>query len=340
MICTAPGFWAKEPGLAADLLLPFSAAWDVAGRLRRGLAHPYRAPVPVICVGNLVAGGAGKTPVTLALAAWLSARGVAVNVVSRGYGGRLAGPCEVDPMRHRFGEVGDEALLLAAGVPSWIARDRAAAIAAAAGAGAEIVLLDDGFQNPTVHKTLSLIVIDAAYGFGNGRVMPAGPLRENLDRGVARADALILLAAEGERRAVSLAKVNGKRPVVPAILAPVAGERFAGKRVLAFAGIGRPAKFFATLRALSADVVAERSYPDHHAFSERDITTLLQAASGLRAQLVTTAKDFVRLPTAARADIEVLEVEVRWPDPDALAGLLTPIVLSARGNANPEHAVR
>lgn len=340
MIRTAPGFWARKPGLAADLLLPFSAAWDVAGRLRRGLAHPYRAPVPVICVGNLVAGGAGKTPVTLELAAWLAARGVAVNVVSRGYGGRLAGPCKVDASRHHFSEVGDEALLLAARVPSWIARDRAAGIAAAAGAGAEIVLLDDGFQNPTVHKTLSLIVIDAAYGFGNGRVMPAGPLRENLDRGLDRADALILLATDGERRSASLVKIDEKRPVVPAILAPVRGERFAGQRVLAFAGIGRPAKFFATLRTLGADVVAERSYPDHHAFGERDIAALRSAADRARAQLVTTAKDFVRLPAAVRVDIEVLEVEVRWPDPDALAGLLAPLVLSARGNANPEHAVR
>ncbi len=236
--------------------------------------------------------------------------------------------------------VGDEALLLAARVPSWIARHRAAGIAAAAKAGAEIVLLDDGFQNPTIHKTLSLIVIDGAYGFGNGRVMPAGPLRENLDRGLDRADALILLTAAGERRTVSLAKMHGRRPVVPAILAPVEGERFAGERLLAFAGIGRPSKFFATLRALGAEVVAERSYPDHHAFSKRDIETLRRAASSLHAQLVTTAKDFVRLPFAARADIEVLEVEIRWPDPDALARLLAPLVLSARANAHPEQAIR
>jgi tetraacyldisaccharide 4'-kinase len=340
MIRIAPGFWGREPGLAADLLLPFSAAWSAAGRVRRALARPYRAPVPVICVGNLVAGGAGKTPVTLAIAAWFARRDVIVHVVTRGYGGRLAGPCGVDRLRHRFGEVGDEALLLAARVPSWIARDRAAGIAAAANAGAEIVLLDDGFQNPTIHKTLSLIVVDGAYGFGNGRVMPAGPLRENVDRGLDRADALILLTAAGERRAVSLAKMNGRRPVVPAILAPVEGERFAGKRLLAFAGIGRPSKFFATLRALGADVVAERSYPDHHAFSEHDIEALRRAANGLHAQLVTTAKDFVRLPFAARADIEVLEVEIRWPDPDALAGLLAPLVLSARANAHPEQAIR
>ena len=339
MIRVAPDFWGREPGLAADLLLPFSAVWDAVGRLHRALAHPYCAPVPVICVGNLVAGGAGKTPVTLALAAWFVERGVAVHVVSRGYGGRLAGPFRVDLRRHNFGEVGDEALLLAGRVPTWIARDRAAGIAAAAVEGAKIVLLDDGFQNPTIHKTLSLVVIDAAYGFGNGRVMPAGPLRENLESGLDRADALVLLTTEGEERSASLAQINGQRPVVPAILAPVAGQRLTDQRVLAFAGIGRPAKFFATLRALGAEIVGERSYPDHHAFSESDIAALRRAASGARARLVTTAKDFVRLPAATRADIEVLEVEVRWSDPDALAGLLAPLVLSARGNANPEQAI-
>ncbi len=336
----APGFWGSEPGLAADLLLPFSAAWDAAGRVRRALTRAYRAPVPVICVGNLVAGGAGKTPVTLALAAWFAARGVAAHVVTRGYGGRLEGPCKVDLRRHHFGEVGDEAQLLAARAPSWIARDRAAGIAAAVAAGAEIILLDDGFQNPTIQKTLSMIVVDAAYGFGNGRVMPAGPLREDLGRGLDRADALIMLTAEGEQRSASLAKIDGRRPVVRAILAPVAGERFAGQRVLPFAGIGRPAKFFATLRTLGADIVAEHGYPDHYAFNDRDIAALRQTANGLHAQLVTTAKDFVRLPPAARADIEVLEVEVQWPDPDALAGLLGQLVLSARANANPEHAIR
>ncbi|MGH7114508.1 MAG: tetraacyldisaccharide 4'-kinase, partial [Stellaceae bacterium] len=191
MMRTAPAFWGKEPGLVADLLLPASAAWDAAGRLRRALAHPYHAPVPVICVGNLTAGGAGKTPVVIALAAWLASRGRAAHVMTRGYGGRLAGPLRVDPSRHNAAVVGDEALLHASRAPCWIARDRAAGIAAAATAGAEAILLDDGFQNPLVAKTLALIVVDAAYGFGNRRVIPAGPLRENLRRGLARADGVV-----------------------------------------------------------------------------------------------------------------------------------------------------
>lgn len=328
---TAPDFWDREAGLAAGLLLPLALAWDAAGRLHRSLAKSHRAPSPVICVGNLVAGGAGKTPVTLALADWLAAHGVAAHIVTRGYGGRTQGPLRVDALHHHAGAVGDEALLIAARAPCWVARDRAAGVAAAIDAGAKAVLLDDGFQNPTVVKTLSLLVVDADYGFGNRRVIPAGPLRENLARGLARADALVLLATNktGHSRPITGTEA---RPFVPAVLTPIDGERFAGRRVIAFAGIGRPDKFFSTLRRIGAEIVAERAFPDHFRFRDSDIATLRSAAARERAQLVTTAKDFVRLPAAARGAIEVLEVEVRWPDPGALTGLLAPVVLPAGGD--------
>jgi tetraacyldisaccharide 4'-kinase len=332
VIRTAPAFWGKEPGIAADLLRPIGAAWDAVGRLRRGLARPYRAPVPVICVGNLVAGGAGKTPVTMALVDWLGRHGNAVQVVTRGYGGRLAGPVRVDPLRHESGEVGDEAMLLAARAPCWIARHRAAGVAASVEAGAEAIVLDDGFQNPTIAKTLALIVIDAAYGFGNGRVIPAGPLRENLGRGLARADAVVLLGAGGEPRPVLPIAFTAGLPVISAVLAPVMGERFAGSRVFAFAGIGRPEKFFTALRGLGAEVVGARSFPDHHPFRAAEIAALRREADRDDARLVTTAKDFVRVPVVARGDIEVLEVEIRWPDPAALAELLAAALSSADGN--------
>ncbi len=325
----APEFWARKPTLAADLLLPIGAAWDAAGRLRRALARPSHAPVPVICVGNLVAGGAGKTPIVIALAAWLASRAVAVHIVTRGYGGRLAGPVRVEPRRHDFAAVGDEALLLAAGAPSWVARDRSAGIAAAVEAGAAAILLDDGFQNPSVDKTLALIVVDSAYGFGNGRVMPAGPLRENLRRGLARADGVVLLTGQSETpRMPPIAWADGV-PIVPAALAPIAGDRLAGTRVLAFAGIGRPEKFFATLRWLGAEFVGERKFPDHHPYSPGEIAELRRAAERERAQLVTTAKDFVRLPVAARRGIEVLEVGIDWPDPASLARLLASVAAPA-----------
>src|SRR5437870_1196250 len=172
MMPTAPDFWGRPPGFVADLLLPIGAAWDAAGRLRRALARPCHIAVPVVCVGNFVAGGSGKTPVVLALAGYLAERGIAVHVVSRGYGGRLAGPVQIDPARHDALGVGDEALLLARRAPCWVARDRAAGARAALAAGAQMILLDDGYQNPALAKTLSLIVVDAGYRFGNGRVIP------------------------------------------------------------------------------------------------------------------------------------------------------------------------
>ena len=329
---TAPIFWEKPPGFLAGLLLPIGAAWDAAGRLRRVLARSYRAPVPVVCVGNLVAGGAGKTPVVLALADWLGERGVAVHVVTRGHGGRLQGPVQVDRTRHDAVAVGDEALLHAARTPCWIARDRAAGVRAAVAAGASAILLDDGFQNPRIAKTLALIVVDAAYGFGNGRVIPAGPLRENLRGGLARADAVVLLAAEGDANGAEWMRIASGLPVLPAVLEPVGGERLTGSRLLAFAGIGRPEKFFATLRALDADLVGTRAFPDHYPFRAAELEGLRRDAERAGARLITTAKDIVRVPSAQRAGIEVLEVEIRWPDPTALARLFGPVVRSVHGD--------
>jgi tetraacyldisaccharide 4'-kinase len=328
----APGFWTEPPGVLADLLMPVAAAWEAVGRLREALSNPYIAPIPVVCVGNLVAGGAGKTPVALALASDLIARGVIVHMVTRGYGGRLGGPVRVNPDRHDAAVVGDEALLLAVRAPSWVAHDRAAGIRAAVAAGARMVLLDDGLQNPTIAKTLSLVVVDAACGFGNGRVIPAGPLREGLARGLARADALVLLGTEAATSCADRITAGGRLPMLRAVLAPVAGERLAGSRLLAFAGIGRPEKFFATLRALGAVLVGPRAFPDHHPFRTGDVEQLLRDAERAQARLITTAKDIVRVPPARRAGIEVLEVEIRWADPAALSELMGPTVLSARSN--------
>jgi tetraacyldisaccharide 4'-kinase len=325
---TAPAFWGQPPGFLADLLSPVGAACDVAGHLRRVISRSYRAPVPVVCVGNLVAGGAGKTPVALALSAWLLEHDVPAHVVTRGYGGQLRGPVRVDPNRHDALAVGDEALLLAASAPCWVARDRAAGVRAAVAAGAGAILLDDGFQNPAVAKTLGLIVVDVGYGFGNGRVIPAGPLRENLRRGLARADAVVLIAAERETSRAETPLLGCRVPVLSAVLAPLRGERLAGSRLVAFAGIGRPEKFFATLRALGADLVGTRAFPDHHPFRVAELEGLRRDAERSGARLITTAKDIVRVAPARRAGIEVLEVEIRWSDPIALDRLLSPVAQS------------
>jgi tetraacyldisaccharide 4'-kinase len=322
LIRTAPAFWARPPGLLSELLLPVGAGWDAATRLRQAFTRPYYPPVPVVCVGNLVAGGAGKTPVALAVAERLVSRGIALHIVTRGYGGSLGGPERVDLSRHDAAAVGDEALLLAARAPCWVARDRADGVRAAVALRAQMILLDDGLQNPTVAKTFSFLVVDAAYGFGNGRVIPAGPLRESLARGLSRAHAIVLLGEEVQPGGQESLRINTALPVLHAALRPVAGERFAGARLLAFAGIGRPEKFFSTLQTLGADLVGTRSFPDHHPFRASEIDRLRRAAERAKARLITTAKDILRVPAAMRAAIEVLDVEIRWRDPQALDDLI------------------
>src|SRR5690606_13841179 len=239
----APGFWftpPHRPALAARLLTPLGRLYAAATARRLARGPGYRAAVPVICIGNLNAGGTGKTPTALALAQRLLARGLAVHIVSRGHGGSLPGPVQVDAARHTAAETGDEPLLLSAFAPTWISRDRAAGVRAAEGAGAQAILLDDGFQNPSVAKDLSLVVADAERGFGNGRCLPAGPLREPLAKGLARADALLTIGepAAQERflaawgTAVALPHLKGR-------LAPLQmGMDWRGERVIAFAGIG------------------------------------------------------------------------------------------------------
>lgn len=318
----APDFWGAPPGLAAGLLAPAGAVWTAAASLRRSLVRPYRAPSPVICIGNLVAGGSGKTPIVLSLAERLSQCGIDVHVVTRGYGGRLAGPVRVDLQEHDADAVGDEPLMLAAAAPTWVARDRAAGIGAACEAGAGLVLLDDGFQNPNFDKDLSVLAIDAGYGFGNGRVIPAGPLREPVEGGLARADAVVLI---GDGPAPAEIERSGL-PILRAALAPVDGARLAGRRVLAFAGIARPARFFATLRGLGAEIVGAREFSDHHRFTAPEIAALRREATAADATPVTTAKDWVRLPAANPQGIEVLAIDLFWRDPTALDALLAPFL--------------
>lgn len=315
----APEFWTGD-GALPWLLSPLGAGVDLAGRWRRALVRPVRAPVPVICVGNLVAGGAGKTPVALSLLAACASRGAAAHGLCRGYGGSEAGPLRVDPARHDAARVGDEALLLAAAAPTWIARDRIAGARAAAAAGAAVLVMDDGFQNPALAKDLSLLVVDGDYGFGNGRVMPAGPLRERVAAGLARADALVVL--DPGRRDV-LAGLALRVPVLRARLVPAAGaEPLGGQRVFAFAGIGRPEKFFATVNALGAVLAGCRDFPDHHPYRVDEIEAILERAASLDAIPVTTEKDAVRLSPAVRARVRVLRVTVEWADPRAMAELL------------------
>jgi tetraacyldisaccharide 4'-kinase len=311
-----PDFWSR-PGLMPLLLEPAAWAYAALGAARHAVASPYRAPVPVICVGNLVVGGAGKTPVVESIARMLIARGQHPAILSRGFGGAVSGPTLVDAARHTSHDVGDEPLMLAHIAPVWVARDRAAAARAAYAAGADCLVMDDSFQNPGLAKDLSLLVIDGAYGLGNGRVLPAGPLREPAAQSLARADAVVLM---GEDRAGVVRHLH--KPVLHAALAPVNGADFAGKSVIAFAGIGRPEKFFATLDACNARLIARYGFPDHHAYSDADLRGLTAEATAKRAFLVTTEKDRARLTPSWRARIAALAVKTAWRDEAALSALL------------------
>jgi tetraacyldisaccharide 4'-kinase len=311
----APAFW-QHDGVLAHLLAPAAALYGAA--TARRLARPgWRAPVPVICCGNATVGGAGKTTLALDLGARLQRRGVAVAFLSRGYGGRVAGPLRVEPARHDAAAVGDEAVLLAAAAPTWIGADRAASARAAVAAGAGALVMDDGLQNPTLHKTLPLLVIDGAGGIGNGRVMPAGPLREPLEAAAARCRAAVLIGQGNEPA------LPPGLPVLRASLAPPPeAAALAGRAVLAFAGIGRPEKFFNSLEEIGADLVARRAFPDHHTYSARAFAALLEEAARAGAVAVTTPKDAARLAPAQRACVTVIGVRLVWQEEAAIERLL------------------
>lgn len=291
-----PAFWHRPPSWISLLLMPFGALYGlVAGeRLRR---QGFDAGVPVFCVGNYHVGGAGKTPTVLALVRVLRDLGETPVVLSRGYGGRLRGPVTVDPARHGAVDVGDEPLMLARSVPVVVARDRIDGVAMARSLAASVILMDDGFQNPAIAKDASLIVIDGERGLGNACVFPAGPLRAPLSPQLDRTDALIVVGSGAAAQAVAAAIAARERPVLSAHLKPddASVKSLRGNRVLAFAGIGDPQRFFRTLRASGIEVAAERAFPDHHPFSDQEIAALLAAAKRDALILVTTEKDLARL---------------------------------------------
>jgi tetraacyldisaccharide 4'-kinase len=313
-----PRFW-QHDGLLARVLQPAATLYTVLARSRCASLSRERLPVPVVCVGAATVGGSGKTPVARAVAHLLREAGAAPHVVLRGYGGSLPGPLRVDPTVHGSARVGDEALLHAADGPTWVARRRIEGARAAIAAGAGSIVLDDGLQHPGLTWSLALLVVDGGQGVGNGRVLPAGPLREPWPDVLARADAAVCI---GDDEA-GIQALAASKPLIEARIEST-GEALdlAGRRVLAFAGIARPDRFRRSLERLGAEVARFVPFADHHRYRERELFRLWAVASRERLTLVTTAKDAVRLPPDWHRRIRVLQVRLVWQDAAAIRQLL------------------
>lgn len=316
----SPKHW-QSNGALALLLYPLSLIYALGAAVRHKTATPWQAGVPVICVGNIIAGGAGKTPMAINIAKQLKKIGKNPHIVTRGYGGSATGPDKVDEKKNNFSESGDEAILLAHIAPTWVAKERKAGVMAAVYNGADVVILDDGLQNPSVKKDFSIVVVDGGYGFGNKMLLPAGPLRETIKCGISRADAVVVVGEDKFDARADILAVNPTLKIIDAVLEPINADEIKNLDVIAFAGIGRPEKFFDTLQSIGCNIKARHSFPDHHLYVENDILPILQQAKNTNCNVVTTAKDAVKIPLHLLEKISVLKVEIKLINKNS--GLLT-----------------
>lgn len=305
-----PTFWNK-PGIISTLLLPIGWIYALLTRIRIMLVRPKKVNIPVICIGNLTAGGTGKTPVSISLAEMLQAQKLNPYFISRGYGGSLKGVL-VDNSKHQPKDVGDEPLLLSKQAPVVVNSDRIAGAQLAQENGADILIMDDGFQNPYLYKDISFIVVDGALGFGNRRPIPSGPLRESLTGGLKRADAIIIIGEDKQKRGKFIDKPIFRGTMEPSI------KTLKGEKIIAFAGIGRPSKFYYSLIALEAILIKTIDFPDHHTYTVDELEQIIQEAKTLKASIYTTSKDFVKIPTSLQKHFQVLEITIKWENPKSL----------------------
>lgn len=315
-----PRFWSSR-GWISTLLVPLSIIYDMVNVLKQAKVKPVAFPVPVICVGNLTAGGAGKTPTALYIGERLKIHGVNAFFLSRGYGGKSAGPLLVNLKKHTAADVGDEPLLLAQLLPTIIAADRVQGARYAIAKGATAIIMDDGFQNRSIIKNLALLVVDGARGFGNGRMIPAGPLRERPEDGFKRAHAILVL-----NRTTILPQLPKDRPAFFARTYPKDAAMFKGKKIYAFCGLAYPQKFFEMLATTGAKIVGETAFPDHYPYTALDMRKLLLTSYAADAVLVTTAKDMMRIPERFRDSVVVMEMEMEFDNPAIFDSVLNYIV--------------
>ena len=308
-----PKFWNySKPSLASYLLLPVAFLYQKLYQHRVRTTKPTRGNMPVLCIGNVSAGGAGKTPVCIAMAKHLMVKGKKVVFLSRGYKGQLTGPVQVNTEKHTYRDVGDEPLLLAGVAPTIISKQRDKGLALAAYLGADIVIMDDGMQNPTVHKDRSLLVLDGKVGIGNGLTLPSGPLREPLAEALSRVHGVIIMGDDQHKVMDKILHIAPHMPVTFADLEANCNGLYEREAVLAFAGIGRPSKFFETVQTLGYDMVKRLPFPDHHPYGESDIKNLRKLSEKHNAKLITTAKDKTRLPPDMHHEVHVVDIQIKW----------------------------
>lgn len=311
-----PGFW-QHKNWKSTLLLPFTPIYEMVATFARLKAAPVTLPIPVICVGGVTAGGAGKTPVALYLGKRVKTLGVNTFYLTRGYGGSLEGPVRVNPAKHTAAEVGDEALLLAEILPTIKCADRLAGAKLALSQGAEAIIMDDGFQNYSLTKNLNILVVDGRIVFGNDRLIPAGPLRERAKTAISRSHVVIVI-----NRTTRVPPFPKDKPVFSATTLPKDGGRFKGKRIYAFCGLAYPEKFFEMLGTLGVKIVQTRAFPDHHPYTQTELNDMLVESAREKALLVTTAKDLVRVPPKLRDCMVPLEIGLDLDNAAALDNVL------------------
>ncbi|MBR1600900.1 MAG: tetraacyldisaccharide 4'-kinase [Alphaproteobacteria bacterium] len=309
-----PKYW-QSNSLTSKFLSPFGAIYGFATQLRLRLKSPRKVSIPVICIGNITAGGTGKTPVSLSIAKLLTNEMYHPFFVSRGYGGKLQNVI-VNSKKHTAKDVGDEPLLLSKQAPVVVNANRYEAAQKAVEQGADVIIMDDGFQNPSLYKDLSFMVFDGNYGIGNGKIIPAGPLRETLENGRKRADAVIILGKDKHELAkrCDLPMFSGHTEAIQTTIN--------NQDVIAFAGIGHPQKFYHTLKQQGFNVVKTIDFPDHHFYTRDELENIINEAEQLNAQIYTTSKDFVKIPPLYSQDINVLEIAVVWDNPEELISFI------------------